>query len=60
LLTIILRKDVTVVAADGLDVLVAVCGDALLDWDANLFDEVSGRLRATVAVDFNDLHSNRL
>lgn len=60
LLTIVLRKDVTVVAADGLDVFVAVCGDALLDWDADLFDVVSRRLRAMGIFDSEYSRSSRL
>ena len=48
MLTIVLRKYVAVVAADGLDVLAAICGDATLDWDADLFDVVSGRTASEV------------
>jgi hypothetical protein len=53
LLTIVLRKDVTVVAANCLDVLVTVYGDTLLDWDTDLFDVFSRRLQAMVELDFD-------
>lgn len=41
MLTVVLRKDVTVVPADRLDVLAAIFGDACLNWHPDLLDVIS-------------------
>jgi hypothetical protein len=55
-----MRKNIKAVAADGLDVPVAVRGDDFLDWDADLFEVVRRRLEAMAELDFEGLHSSRL